>query len=897
MSFSLTVVTHPTSDISKPSLIIEDRSSGDRTVIGKIPSGFQRKCNEMSLKTSRLTNIFLSGVLGWESVAGLPGLILTVSDQGAKSLGIHHSGNKLIQYIVSCWRYFIFRFGIDLNVSDVDESIEKGSVKYTPINIAPSTPLENNNSKDEDHNKLESIVSGIFPFQTDTSKPQYNAKKLANLTLPESIVNPKVSTNWIITPNPIRGKFMVNVAKQLGCQIPHFKPLCNFQSVTLDDGTIITPEQVLEPTRTFNSILVLDIPSEEYLENTITYDFFESLPNKLPYSAVFHFIGDEINDPFSNPRYTEFINNFGPSTLHFISHKSYCPNVLNFYKTFRVSVKWKSLLSKFFPLPKWTTESLLKIDGQLPNVIPMISGQTLNIKSTTGINLEESTRAGIGAASFSLESAKAFYKNEIESVMLPDSITSHEFGKIVDNLNEAESLSNSVDPTKNLKDQTETLVLGTGSAIPSSIRNVLCNIVRVPYITNGGDSGFRTIVLDAGEGSFGTLQRTYKEKEVQMLLDEMRMIYLSHLHADHHLGIIDFIKQWNIHEKNNYGSSRSKILYVVTPWQYEKFLNELNKVDDVVDLQYIKYVSCDEFMVGYIAPSFEQHKIENVPIEQIGSVKQKEIEYIKNKAKSDELYSAIGISEIKTCAAYHCEYSYSCSLSFKLNLDGSKTDENVFRVSYSGDTRPKSTFSFIGRNSDLLIHESTLDDEKLGDAVSKRHSTTSEALQVGILMKAKKIILTHFSQRYKSFTCSSEVYARLNDPKTRNDIAKDEGIDNTKLRRSKSNDTISELDDTLPIELQSSIFNESLDVETRKNAAEIEVLFAFDNMLIQYSDFGLQREVFEKYGTQLEKLFSDDWDDAEDDEIVVLNEIKKQKKQKKQKDSNFAKKRKLTPPL
>ncbi|TID29856.1 hypothetical protein CANINC_001549 [Pichia inconspicua] len=896
MSFTLTVVTHPTADISKPSVIIEDRSSGDRTVIGKIPAGFQRKCNEMSLKTSRLTNIFLSGILNWESVAGLPGLILTVSDQGAKSLGINHSGNKLIQYIVSCWRYFIFRFGIDLNVNDVDNTVEKGSVKYKPINITSRLPTEDNSNKEEDHIKLENIVGGIFPFQNNSSKPQYNAKRLANLTLPESIVNPRISTSWIITPNPIRGKFMVNVAKQLGCQIPHFKPLCNFESVVLENGTTITPEQVLEPTRYFNSVLVLDIPSEEYLENTLSHDFLADLPNELPYSCVFHFIGDEIKDPLADPKYIDFIRKFGPSTLHFVSHKSYCPNVLNFLKTFRVSMKWKSLLSKFFPLPKWSFTSSISIDEQLPNVLPMISGQTINIKSTTGTNLEDSTKAGLGAALFSTEDAKTLYKNEIESVF-SDSLSSSEFNKVIENVHTAESLRKTVDLTKSLKDQIETLILGTGSAIPSNIRNVLCNIVRVPYVNSSGESGFRTIVLDAGEGSFGTLQRTYKKEEVKMLLDELKMIYLSHLHADHHLGIIDFIKQWNKHEQNEYGFSRSKVLYVVTPWQYDKFLRELNKVDEIVDLKYIKYVSCDEFMVGYIAPSFEQHKIEDVPVEKIGTVKQTEIEFTKNEEVSNDLYSSVGMSEIKTCAAFHCEYAYSCSLSFKLNLDSPTTDDNVFQISYSGDTRPKSTFSFIGRNSDLLIHESTLDDDKLGDAISKRHSTTSEALQVGILMKAKKIILTHFSQRYKSFTCSSEVYARLSNPKTREDFTETEGADNLQVKQRKSIDSIAEIDESLPIELQSNIFSESIDEDVRKNAAQMEVLFAFDNMHVQYSDFGKQREVFEKYGTQLEKLFSDDWDDVEDEPIVSEDNQKGQKKQNKQKDNNSTKKRKLTPPM
>jgi ribonuclease Z len=75
---------------------------------------------------------------------------------------------------------------------------------------------------------------------------------------------------------------------------------------------------------------------------------------------------------------------------------------------------------------------------------------------------------------------------------------------------------------------------------------------------------------------------------------------------------------------------------------------------------------------------------------------------------------------------------------------------------YSGDTRPCSSFAVAGENSDLLIHEATFEDGLKEDAISKRHSTFSEAVEIAteyecILtgrMKAKCVILTHFSQRY-----------------------------------------------------------------------------------------------------------------------------------------------------
>lgn len=898
MSYEVSVVTHPSADIVKPSIIIEDRSTGDRTIIGNVPSGLQRKCNEMHLKTSRLTNIFFSGILDWESLAGLPGLILTVSDQGVKSLNLYHSGNRILQYMISCWRYFIFRFGMNLKADDTDVSVERSNIRYTPININSCTHYGTNDGKAEDHAKLNELMKKIFPVPANSAKPVYNEKKITNVTLPKSIVNPKRSTNWIITPNSVRGKFLVNEAKNLGCEVQHYKKLCSFKSVTLSDGTVINPEQVLEPTRHFNPLLVLDIPSTEYLQNTISYDWRGNSPNGLPYASVFHFIDDSVADPLSNPDYTNFIKSFGPSTTHFISHKSYCPDSLNFFKTFRVSLKWKSLLPEFFPLPKWSNDSVLKISDSQVNVLPLISGQKLVMKSTTGTVLDESSKQGSEVSMYTPEAAKSIYDEEIEPIDFDDIVSKKEFGEMLHNRNSAESLNKFVDVSRSLKDQVETLVLGTGSALPSTLRNVLCNLVRIPFKAADGTTGFRTIVLDAGENSLGSLRRLYQPGEFNMIMDELSMIYLSHLHADHHLGIIDFIREWNNRQIERYGAEkRFQKLFVLTPWQYDLFMGELNRVDPFIDTNYLCHISCDEFMLGYTAPSLEQIEIETIETGEIGSISAREIEYTKNEDTANFIYQNLGIRNITTCSAHHCEYAYSCSMTFKLDMGSDNTDEsNIFKVSYSGDTRPKSAFAYIGEDSDLLIHESTLEDEKFKDAVDKRHSTTSEAVQVGILMMAKKIILTHFSQRYKSFTCSKSVYERLENPYTKEDLI-ESGIyvpsPPSSPRSNKSTQSILYEDLEIPLEIKSNIFGKPLSQFAKANAANIEILFASDNMKIEYGKLGMQRDIFEKQGRKLERLFFVDEEEVDnsDDESKAAKGAKKKLKQ----EVDQKKKRKMTP--
>ena len=49
----------------------------------------------------------------------------------------------------------------------------------------------------------------------------------------------------------------------------------------------------------------------------------------------------------------------------------------------------------------------------------------------------------------------------------------------------------------------------------------------------------------------------------------------------------------------------------------------------------------------------------------------------------------------------------------------------------------------------MLIHEATLQDGMEADAEKKMHTTTGQALQMGITYGVHRTILTHFSPRYQ----------------------------------------------------------------------------------------------------------------------------------------------------
>ena len=50
--------------------------------------------------------------------------------------------------------------------------------------------------------------------------------------------------------------------------------------------------------------------------------------------------------------------------------------------------------------------------------------------------------------------------------------------------------------------------------------------------------GFGHIVLDCGEGTLGQLTRSVGAANIDAVLADIKLIFISHMHADHHTGLI-----------------------------------------------------------------------------------------------------------------------------------------------------------------------------------------------------------------------------------------------------------------------------------------------------------------------------------------------------------------------
>lgn len=114
---------------------------------------------------------------------------------------------------------------------------------------------------------------------------------------------------------------------------------------------------------------------------------------------------------------------------------------------------------------------------------------------------------------------------------------------------------------------------------------------------------------------------------------------------------------------------------------------------------------------------------------------------------SDEQKAQLNVIGLSTCVVEHIDNSFAISM--RVQQQPKADADKEFKLTFSGDTIPCDELVRLGKNSNMLIHEATLEDSLTNSARFKNHSTISQAIEQGKVMQADYTVLTHFSQRYR----------------------------------------------------------------------------------------------------------------------------------------------------
>jgi ribonuclease Z len=267
--------------------------------------------------------------------------------------------------------------------------------------------------------------------------------------------------------------------------------------------------------------------------------------------------------------------------------------------------------------------------------------------------------------------------------------------------------------------------LGTSSAAPTKGRGLPAIAVQ-----REGE----VVILDCGEG----IQRQVIGLGIGLNKDTT--ILITHLHGDHVTGLLGLIQTMSL-------AQRTKPLKIVAPGPLYKWLQ----------------VTADLLNVGL---TFE---IEFVPA-RVGKILSTKAFIIKGAraVHSVEAFSYV-LEERSRPGVFHPEKARALGVpegklwsriqrGRKVVIDGRTIWPGEVigeprpgrRIGYSGDTRPSGRFPQFFRRCDLLIFDSTFRGDDFEKAVERKHSTCLEAATVAKKARVAKLVLTHFSARYRN---------------------------------------------------------------------------------------------------------------------------------------------------
>lgn len=270
-------------------------------------------------------------------------------------------------------------------------------------------------------------------------------------------------------------------------------------------------------------------------------------------------------------------------------------------------------------------------------------------------------------------------------------------------------------------------ILGSSSALPTTNRFQTAHVVNIRE---------RFFLIDCGEGAQMQMMRN------NIKLSKINHIFITHLHGDHVFGLYGLLSTFNLenrrHELHIYGFGMLEqilndfLKYFGNEFKYKIIFHAVNvrqnqiiyedKCMTVETIPLKHRVPCCGYLFKEKTPKLNIHK------EKIEQYKLKLVEIVKIKNGCDLLLNdgtLIANSELTYLPYKPRSYAF-CS-----------------------DTGYSKKVVEIIANVDLLYHEATFATDLEKTAKQTGHSTTVQAAETAKQANVKKLIIGHFSSRYK----------------------------------------------------------------------------------------------------------------------------------------------------
>lgn len=277
----------------------------------------------------------------------------------------------------------------------------------------------------------------------------------------------------------------------------------------------------------------------------------------------------------------------------------------------------------------------------------------------------------------------------------------------------------------------ELTILGSSSAVPTSFRNTTAQVLN---------AFGRFFLIDCGEGT--QLQmRKYK-----IPYGRINNIFISHLHGDHFFGLIGFISSMSL-------NGRKTPLHIYSHKKLEAIINfQLDILNTKLPFEIIyHYLDTSKREVIYedkhITVTAFSLKHRDTPTSGfLFKEKEKPLNLIKEKIEEYNISIAERV-KIKAGADF-----ITSDGELIINNKLTTKPKAARSFAFCSDTAYTEKFLDIIDGVDLLYHEATHANNLKDWAKKTYHSTAEQAATIAKKANVKKLIMGHFSTRYKDTT-------------------------------------------------------------------------------------------------------------------------------------------------
>ena len=270
-------------------------------------------------------------------------------------------------------------------------------------------------------------------------------------------------------------------------------------------------------------------------------------------------------------------------------------------------------------------------------------------------------------------------------------------------------------------------ILGSSGALPAYGRHPAAQLVEVQS---------RYFMVDCGEGAQMQLMR------LQVNFHRVNHIFISHLHGDHYLGLMGLIFTMHLQRRVNdlhIYSHRGLDEIITTQLRYSRSAPSFRLIFHPLEKGLQEIIYEDDVMTVETIPL--SHKIRCSGFLFREKTKPRRID----KAR---LPQGLLIQQVVGLKNGHDILDESGAVLYKneaLTFDPRRSRS----YAYCSDTVFDEGLAEQVRNVDLLYHEATFMEDEEAKARDTKHSTAKQAATIAKLASVNRLLLGHFSARYK----------------------------------------------------------------------------------------------------------------------------------------------------